>query len=69
VALRGADRWEIELAIEAALDRRRELGCPIAAAADVVCEMHGIVDELDLRLVRDVAELRLTLENATGLAA
>jgi hypothetical protein len=31
--------------------------------------MHGIVDAIDRRIVRDVAELRLTLESAAGLAA
>lgn len=64
MALSGTERWEIELAIEAALDCRRELGCPVARAAEVVCEMHGIVDELERRLVRDVAELRFALQGA-----
>lgn len=70
MALTGhPDRWEIELAIEAALDRRRELGCSIMSAAEVVCDMHGIAGEPDRRLVRDVAELRAVLDQARTVAA
>ena len=70
MALRGRpDRWELELAIEAALDRHRETGCTIVTAAALVCEMHGIVDEPDRVDVRDVAELRAVLDRASGLAA
>jgi len=69
MALSGAERWELELAIEATLDRHHEVDCSVAAAATVVCEMHDIADEADRCLVRDVAELRLALRTAVGVAA
>lgn len=65
-----AERWELEIAVAATIDRHSELGCSVAQAAEVVCEMHGISTAADLRRVRDVAELRLALAHgASEIAA
>jgi hypothetical protein len=66
MALGGAERWEIDLAVEAALDHHHEASTPVAT--DEVCDMHGILDGADRQLVRERVALRIALEEI-GVAA
>lgn len=66
MALNGAERWELDLAVEAALDHHRDSSTPVAT--DLVCDMHGILDEPDRQLVRERVALRIALERM-GVAA
>lgn len=60
------ERWELDLAIAAAVDSHRD-GAPVGT--DLVCDMHGILDDADRIIVRDLAALRLGLPSGLEVAA
>jgi hypothetical protein len=63
----GAERWEIDLAVEISF-ARHENGETVAT--DLVCDMHGILDDADRQLVRERVALRIALKSmGMGVAA